>query len=80
MVALGGAPDMSTALAMLLAGGAEKIEEVGFPLQMRLARNQFTSYLARCERAGISRVERTTLPLAELGIDIEAIKQGKAAA
>ncbi len=80
MVALGAAPDMSTALAMLLAGGADKIEEVGFPLQMRLARNQFTSYLARCERAGISRVERTTLPLAELGIDIEAIKQGRAAA
>ncbi len=76
MVALGVASDMSAALAMLLAGGADNIEEVGFPLQARLARNQFTSYLARCERAGISRLERTTLPLAELGIDLEAIKKG----
>jgi hypothetical protein len=76
MVALGRAPDMSTAIAMLLAGGADKVEEVGFPLQRRLSRNQFTSYLARCERAGISRLERTQLPLAELGIDIEAIRNG----
>ena len=51
MVALGGAPDMSTALALLLAKGADNVEEVGFPLQRQLARNQFTSYLARCERA-----------------------------
>ncbi|MCP4962033.1 MAG: ferritin-like domain-containing protein [Actinomycetia bacterium] len=74
MVALGGNPDMSTSLALLLAGGAEKVEEVGFPLQQRLNKNQFTSYLARCERAGISRLERTQLPLDKLGIDIEAIK------
>lgn len=74
MIALGGAPDLSTALALLLAGGADKVEEVGFPLQMQLARNQFTSYLARCERAGISRLERTKLPLDLLGIDTEALK------
>ncbi|MCP5029490.1 MAG: ferritin-like domain-containing protein [Actinomycetia bacterium] len=74
MVALGRNPDMSTALALLLAGGAEHVEEKGFPLQKRLAKNQFSSYLARCERAGISRLERTTLDLDELGIDVEAIK------
>ncbi|MCP3853611.1 MAG: ferritin-like domain-containing protein [Actinomycetia bacterium] len=74
MVALGRNPDMSTALALLLAGGAEHVEEKGFPLQKRLAKNQFSSYLARCERAGISRVERTSLDLDELGIDAESIK------
>jgi len=76
MIELGTAPDMSTALAMLLAGGADKIEEVGFPLQMQLGKNQLTSYLARCERAGIGRLDRTTLPLAELGIDIEELRPG----
>ncbi len=76
MVALGRSPDMSTAIALLLAGGADKVEEVGFPLQRRLSANQFSSYLARCERAGISRLERTTLPLDKLGIDIEKIKVG----
>ena len=76
MLALGTAPDMSTALAMLLAGGADKIEEVGFPLQMQLGKNQLTSYLARCERAGVGRLDRTTLPLAELGIEIEELRQG----
>src|SRR5581483_8188867 len=74
MMSLGGAPDLTTAIAMLLAGGAENIEEKGFPLQMQLARNQFTSYLARCERAGVGRLDRTKLPLAELGIDIERIR------
>lgn len=74
MVSLGAAPDLTTALAMLLAGGADEIEEKGFPLQMQLARNQFTSYLARCERAGVGRLDRTTLPLAELGIDVEKIR------
>ena len=76
MVALGRAPDMSTAIALLLAGGADRVEDVGFPLQQRLSRNQFTSYLARCERAGVSRPERTTLPLDELGIDLDQIKAG----
>ncbi|MCP3988737.1 MAG: ferritin-like domain-containing protein [Actinomycetia bacterium] len=76
MVALGRSPDLSTAVALLLAGGADKVEEVGFPLQRRLSANQFTSYLARCERAGISRLEKTKLPLEELGIDIEQIRAG----
>ncbi len=75
LVQLGSAPDMSTALAMLLAGGSDKIEEVGFPLQRQLAINQFTSYLARCERAGIGRLDRTTLPLEEMGIDVEGLRQ-----
>jgi len=74
MVQLGVAPDMSTALAMLLAGSEDKIEDVGFPLQMQLSKNQFTSYLARCERAGISRLGRTKLPLDELGIDVEQLR------
>jgi len=74
MVSLGAAPDMSTALALLLAGGADKVEEVGFPLQRQLAVNQFTSYLARCERAGVSRLDRTKLPLELLGVDVEALR------
>src|SRR5947209_5329526 len=74
MVALGGAPDMSTRLALLLAGGAEKVDEIGFPLQRQLAANQFTSYLARCERAGVSRLDRTKLPLELLGVDVEALR------
>ncbi|MFP5576687.1 MAG: ferritin-like domain-containing protein [Acidimicrobiia bacterium] len=74
MVELGAAPDMSTALALLLGGGADKVEEVGFPLQRQLAKNQFTSYLARCERAGVSRLDRTKLPLDLLGIDVEALR------
>ena len=80
MVTLGAAPDMSTALALLLAKGADNVEEVGFPLQRQLARNQFTSYLARCERAGVGRIERTKLPLDLLGIDVEALKKKTAAA
>jgi hypothetical protein len=79
MVALGGAPDMSTALALLLAKGADDVETVGFPLQRQLARNQFTSYLARCERAGVSRIDRTQLPLDLLGIDVEALRAKTAA-
>ncbi len=34
-----------------------------------LSKKQFTSYLSRCERAGLSRLERTKLPLDLLGID-----------
>ena len=74
MVALGGAPDMSTALALLLAGGADRVDEVGFPRQQQLATNQFTSYLARCERAGVGRLERTKLPLELLGVDLDALR------
>jgi hypothetical protein len=65
--------DFGTALAVLLGGGVENIEEKGFPLQMEMSRKQFTSYLARCERAGISRLHRTTLPLDLLGIDPETV-------
>ena len=74
MVALGGSPDMSTALALLLAGGADKVDEVGFPLQRQLAVNEFTSYLARCERAGVGRLDRTQLPLELRGIDVDALR------
>ncbi len=45
------------------------MEDKGFPLQIELQRKQFTSYLARCERAGITRLHRTTLPLDLMGID-----------
>jgi hypothetical protein len=60
---------------MLLAGGAENIEDKGFPLAQELSAKQFTSYLARCERAGISRLERTTIPLDLPGIDPETIRR-----
>jgi hypothetical protein len=68
------APDVSTALAVLLAGGTEEVETKGFPLLMELNKKQFTSYLARCERAGISRLDRTSIPLDLLGIDPETIR------
>lgn len=68
------APDVSTALAVLLAGGVDHVEDKGFPLSMELTRKQLTSYLARCERAGVSRLERTTIPLELLGIDREQIR------
>jgi hypothetical protein len=61
--------DFGSALATLLGGGIDHIEEKGFPLQAEMQRKQFTSYLARCERAGISRLTRTKLPLDLLGID-----------
>jgi hypothetical protein len=61
--------DFGTALAVLLGGGIDHIEDKGFPLQREMQRKQFTSYLARCERAGISRLHRTKLPLDLLGID-----------
>jgi len=54
---------------VLLGGGVEHVEDKGFPLQIELQKKQFTSYLARCERAGISRLHRTTLPLELMGID-----------
>jgi hypothetical protein len=38
-------------------------------MQQELSVKLLTSYLARCERAGLNRVERTTLPLDLLGID-----------
>ena len=76
----GTAPDVSTALAVLLAGGVEDVEAKGFPLSLEMSKKQFSSYLARCERAGISRLERTKIPLDLLGIDIETIRgAGRAA-
>jgi hypothetical protein len=40
-----------------------------------LAKKIFTSYLARCERAGLNRIERTALPLEALGIDLNQFDQ-----
>ena len=65
--------DFGSALAYLLGGGEEHIETKGFPLQEEMQRHQFTSYLSRCERAGISRVTRTKLPLDLLGIDLSKV-------
>jgi hypothetical protein len=39
-----------------------------------MMKRQFTSYLARCERAGVSRLERTKLPLDLIGIDADDIR------
>ncbi|MBT3248535.1 MAG: ferritin-like domain-containing protein [Actinobacteria bacterium] len=72
---LGTSPTLSTALAVLLAGGVEHIEDKGFPMQDLLAKKIFTSYLARCERAGLNRIERTALPLEALGIDLNQFDQ-----
>ncbi len=72
--------DFGSALAYLLGGGEEHLESKGFPLQAEMQRHQFTSYLARCERAGISRLERTKLPLDLLGVDISTIRRQPAAA
>jgi hypothetical protein len=66
--------DFGSALAVLLAGGTEHVEDKGFPLQFELTKRQMTSYLARCERAGISRLSRTKIPLDLLGIDPTTIK------
>jgi hypothetical protein len=73
LIDFGTAPDISTALAVLLAGGTEHVEDKGFPLSLELSKKQLTSYLARCERAGLNRVERTKIPLADLGIDVEPL-------
>lgn len=73
LVEFGTVPSVATALATLLAGGVDKIEEKGFPLAQQMMKKMFTSYLARCERAGLNRVERTRIPLELLGIDREQI-------
>ena len=80
LIDFGTAPDVSTALAVLLAGGADQVEEKGFPMALELMKKQFTSYLARCERAGISRLERTTVPLDLLGIDPDQVRGAAPAA
>jgi hypothetical protein len=69
LMEFGTQPELSTALATLLAGGVDEIETKGFPMQADLSVKLLTSYLARCERAGLARVERTKLPLDLLGID-----------
>lgn len=71
----GTALDVSAALAVLLAGGVEHVEDKGFPLSAQLLAKQVTSYLARCERAGVSRLERSTIPFDMFGIDPDAIRQ-----
>jgi hypothetical protein len=70
----GTSPDLGTALAVLLAGGVEHVEDTGFPLQAEMMKRQFTSYLARCERAGVGRLERTKLPLDLIGINADDIR------
>ena len=80
LIDFGTAPDVSTALAVLLAGGTEHVEDRGFPLSMELTKKQLTSYLARCERAGLGRLDRTTIPLDLLGIDVTAIRRAAAPA
>ena len=72
LIEFGTSPVLSSALAMLLGGGSEHIEDKGFPMQSLLATKIFTSYLARCERAGLNRIDRTDLPLDLLGIDIDS--------
>jgi hypothetical protein len=68
LVEFGTSPDLSTAIALLLAGGADDVETKGFPMQADLVTKQLTSYLSRCERAGLNRLERTLLPLDLIGI------------
>jgi hypothetical protein len=69
LVQFGTSADLTEALAVLLAGGVDDVEEKGFPQQWQLTVKLLTSYLARCERAGLNRVARTKLPLDVLGID-----------
>lgn len=69
LLEFGSSADLTEALAVLLAGGVDKVEEIGFKQQFELTVKLLTSYLARCERAGLNRVERTKLPLDLLGID-----------
>jgi len=74
LVDFGTQPDLSTSIAVLLAGGVDEVEEKGFPAQWALTVKLLTSYLARCERAGLSRLDRTHLPLDVLGIDPALIR------
>ena len=69
LVEFGTNQDLSTSIAMLLAKGAEHVEDVGFPMQAEMSRKLLVSYLARCERAGLGRLSRTKLDLQLLGID-----------
>lgn len=73
----GTSADLTEALAVLLAGGTAEVEK-GFEMQFQLMIKLLTSYLARCERAGLHRVERTLLPLELLGIDPASISAAAA--
>lgn len=77
LMEFGTSPDLSTALALLLGGGADHVEDKGFPLQSELMRKLLTSYLARCERAGIGRLDRTSIPLEMLGIDRATVEAAR---
>lgn len=70
----GAVSDQSTAIAVLLAGGVAEVEEKGFPAQAQMSQKLLTSYLARCERAGLNRLERTKLPLDLLGISADQVR------
>lgn len=78
LLEFGTSPDLSTALALLLGGGAEHVEDRGFPLQAELMKKLMTSYLSRCERAGIGRLDRTIIPMETLGIDRSTIEAARA--
>ncbi len=56
------------------------METKGFPMQMEMSAKLLTSYLARCERAGLNRLERTKLPSDMLRIDPDQRAAAKAAA
>ncbi len=71
LMAFGTQSDLTESLAVLLSGGVDDVEDKGFPLLAELQKKMLTSYLARCERAGLNRLERTQLPLELLGIDRE---------
>ncbi len=73
LLEFGTVPSVTSALATLLAGGVERVEEDGFPRLQQLMAKMLTSYLARCERAGLNRLERTRIPLELMGIDRDRI-------
>ena len=63
-------------LAILATGFALAVVVLSYAL----TKKQLTSYLARCERAGVGRLDRTSIPLDMLGIDPEPIRAASAAA
>ncbi len=73
LMEFGTQPAVMSALATLLAGGVDEVETKGLPLLEHLLGKMLTSYLARCERAGLNRVERTLIPLDLMGIDRAAL-------
>jgi hypothetical protein len=69
LMEFGTSPDLTTSLAVLLGGGVDNLETTGFAMQAEMTGKLMTSYLARCERAGLNRLQRTLLPVELLGID-----------